>query len=85
MTTINDEGRFSNDTKIPECDIKKENKLQWKMKFKALVIVKGFQYALKRGGNRDMCASEYTDLSSDDETKKRGKWLSDRTMWPWHI
>ena len=70
MTTVNDEDRFSTAIKIPDCDIKRENYLQQKIKFKEFSIVKGLKDALKRGRNPDMSASWHTYLSSDDDTNK---------------
>ena len=41
------------------------------MKSKTFERVKGFQDEMKRGGKPDILASDYTDLSSDKETKKK--------------
>ena len=57
MTNVNDVDRVSTAIKISECDLKRKNYLQWKIKFKAFSRVKGFQDALKRRGNPDMSAS----------------------------
>ena len=43
MNTVNDGDRVSTDIKILECDMKRENYLQWKIKFKAFARVKVFQ------------------------------------------
>ena len=76
MTTVNNEDRVSNAIKTPNCDIKRENYLQWKIKWKAFLSVKGFQGSLKRGVNPDIPATESIDLSSYVETKKKGEMVT---------
>ena len=73
MTAVSYKDIVSTYIKIPEFCIKRENYLQWEIKFKSFAIVKGYQDLLKRVGDPDTPASEYIDLSSDDETKKKGK------------
>ena len=70
MNTVNDEDRFSTTTKIPECDIKREDYFHRKFVFKEFARVKGFQDSLKKVGNPDMPESEFLYLLSDDKTRK---------------
>ena len=69
MATV-DEEKISTTFKIPEFDLKRENYMTWRAKFRAVAKMKRFLDALKKGGNRNMLASESATLSTDVDTKK---------------
>ena len=69
MATVDDE-KISTSFKIPEFDLKRENYVTWRAKFRAVAKMKGFLEALKKGGNSNMPASESAPRSTDADTKK---------------